>query len=395
MPDKTERKKAIVIIANTLTTFGGGERWVLEVTTRLRNKFSITIINPFSKNDVVRMSRNEIARRYELGGIRILDVECSTFKMTFNRSSKFLAMVPKLSEIGKMEKAIRSSDLVYAVSLNPVLLMYASLFSRMYGKRFIMGLHNPEFLKEEIDREGLSRLVQKIVLKNVKEIHGQTETQIRMLAAEKYKGKIYYIPHFLYLSPDAYVNIKKDSGFLVLFVGRLDGLQKGVDMLQEIIKSTISKEPGIRFRLIGSGEEGGRILEKLTREYPENVEWYKFISDKDLIKQYRVASLFILPSRYETPGLSLLEAQSYGLPAVAFNVQGPRDIIKSKFQGKLIEPFDVGKFSDEIISYYRLYRNNKSKYEAIGPRISKEIGRRYSEKSFIKKFVKMLSQTAG
>ena len=97
-----------------------------------------------------------------------------------------------------------------------------------------------------------------------------------------------------------------------------------------------------------------------------------------------------MPSRYETPGLTLLEAQGYGVPAVAFNVPGPKDIIKDSMQGALIEPFNIDKFSEAMLDYYKLYKKDKATYLGIKLKIRKLIQDRYGEEEFMSKFISML-----
>ena len=52
---------------------------------------------------------------------------------------------------------------------------------------------------------------------------------------------------------------------------------------------------------------------------------------------YRQADLLLLPSRFDTFGCVVLEAMSCGLPVVAYNSKGPRDIIKHGKTGYLVE----------------------------------------------------------
>ncbi len=387
------QKTRLVIIANTLSMFGGGERWVLEVTSRLSSRFHITIVNPISKNDTTRVKLSELLKRYRLGKVKIVNVECWSFRTKFpGRGGNFLMMLPKAREVLKIKREIRSSDVVYQVSSNPLILTYARLFAKTYKKRFILGLHNPELLKESEQERifDLKNMMQNILLRQIDEIHAQTETQIKMLERKKYRGKVYYIPHFLYMKPTV-DKISMRDDFSVLFVGRLVRFQKGIDILDKIISSVLKKNNKIKFEILGSGEENGMIV-KIVRRFPRNVKWHRFVNEKELKCSYKRSSLFIFPSRYETPGLSLIEAQCYGLPAVAFNVQGPKDIMKRNIQGKLIKPFNVSAFSNAIIKYYNLYNKDRSAYYDAKLVIKKIVEEKYGEASFIKKFTRMIER---
>ena len=391
-----KRKTRVAILTNTLQTFGGGERWVFEVATRLKRDFDVTLLNPVSKKDAIRITKAELSRAYNLKGINQVDFECYGLDMKLSGTGNFIMRFPKLSESSKFRKAIADSDIVYTVTFNPLLVLYALGLSKVYGKRFILGLHNPDFLVEKPNGDGslgstkTNGLMQTLFLKQIKEIHAQTETQVELLRKADYRGKVYYIPHFLYFkSGRADVSVYRNE-FVSLFAGRLAVGQKGIDMLRSIIETTLGRNNDIKFHIIGSGEDGERIVKRIAEEHKRNVTWYKFVSDKFLKEEYRRASLFIMPSRYETPGLTLLEAQGYGAPAMAFDVPGPKDIMKDRAQGALIEPFNTGRFSKAILDYYSLYKKDKAAYLSIKLKIRKLIQGRYGEKEFISKFASML-----
>lgn len=385
----------IVIVANRLETFGGGERWVCEAVSRLKNHFDFNIINPVSDTDMIREGRKSLMRRYNLGGVEITDIECRGKNSKIPATGDFKMLIPSLSGLNRLRESIRKSDVVYQISFNPMLLFYSLLFSRIYKKRFILGLHNPDFLRTELEKElslgvGISKAMQRNLLNSVREVHVQTESQKELLKAAGYRGKIYYIPHFLYLEPkgsDVGVNGRE---FVALFAGRLVTHQKGIDLLEAILDKVVEKNKGIKIRLIGSGEDGGKLAKRIAGKHPKQVKWLGFVSEKKLREEYKKASLFILPSRYETPGLSLLEAQSYGIPAVAFDVMGPRDIIKEEFQGKLITPFDKEKFAEEVLRYYSDYKKDRKAYGVLKTKIYKEIEMRYKVGSFLRDFEQMI-----
>lgn len=91
-----------------------------------------------------------------------------------------------------------------------------------------------------------------------------------------------------------------------LYVGRISK-EKGVDLFCEAITDL-----GLKGIVVGDGDE----KVKLENQYP-NIEFTGW-KNKDEVKQYmKGARALIFPSRwYETAGLTVLEAQSLGIPAI-------------------------------------------------------------------------------
>ncbi len=381
----------LLLISNNLETFGGGERWVMEVASRLGHFYEITILSVKTSGDKKMMDLAHLVREYKIKA-RIVNLDCVGMKSQI-RAGKFTMAIPKPHALYKLYREVGLADVVYAVSTNPVVLVNSIFASKIYGKRFILGLHNPIILREEDMRGGKSSKFQGMLLKIVPEMHAQTKTQLEMLKLSGYRGKVYYVPHFMYLKPSPSRGSARKATFDVLFVGRFDVYQKGLDLLVKIIKATTRRDSDIRFTLIGSGgEEGKAMIKKLESEEPRNVKWHGFVTEKKLNETYGKADLFILPSRYETPGLSLLEAQGHGIPAIAFNVQGPRDIMERPIQGELVKPYDISAFVDRILEYKRAYRKSPSAYRKKFPKIRRQIETVYSEQNFIRSFRKMISQ---
>ena len=79
--------------------------------------------------------------------------------------------------------------------------------------------------------------------------------------------------------------------------------------------------PGTKL-VVGAGPQ----LASYRERYPEVVftGWKK---GEELSRYYSASDVFVLPSRFETFGLVLLEALACGLPVAAYPVHGPMDVI--------------------------------------------------------------------
>lgn len=156
------------------------------------------------------------------------------------------------------------------------------------------------------------------------------------------KAKIITIPN---PTPFSQIeSIPKQSNKVVLAVGRLVSV-KGYDELLNIWSLVQKKEKGWTLRIVGDGEELVE-LKKLAQklEVSNSVEFIAATSE--ISNFYKEASIFCLTSKFEGFPMVLLEAQSFGLPIVAFDCDtGPSEIVYKEY---LIENRDHSAFSEKL-----------------------------------------------
>lgn len=107
---------------------------------------------------------------------------------------------------------------------------------------------------------------------------------------------------------------------------------------------------------------------------------------------YRIAAktkgVFINPALTEPFGLTLLEAAACGLPLVATNDGGPRDIIGICNNGELIDPLNpkqMGKRIEEIIK-------NRERWATFSRNGLKNVRKYFSWQSHVKKYIRKLKK---
>lgn len=385
-------KPRLLLIGNTLETFGGGERWLLEVATLLKNKYRITILNPISKKSLIKSRKEDILRSYNLKGIEVIDLPSLGINSKAFGTESFLLMVPGPKSLAIINERIKNADVVYCLSSNPVILGAVVHLSNLYRKRMIFGVHNPSFYKifgkpESIKQAVMNRSY-RALLKGVLHFHVLNAEDERLVRIHYPKARAYRIPNFLTRRPPKIV-VNKER-FVVLFVARFQKYQKGIDLLEKIVAEVIKRNKRIVFHLVGSGGDGEGIVRSLASRYKNNVKWLGFLDLKRLDREYADAGALAFPSRFEGFPLTVLEAQSHGLPVVAFDVKGSKEIITSGAQGSLIEPFDIDDFVRRIVELRRTWIN-KSGYLNRKRMISKIVYDRYSKRRILAKLNRMLS----
>jgi len=166
---------------------------------------------------------------------------------------------------------------------------------------------------------------------------------------------IVVIPNGVNIEEFDRINISpREDIYKILFVGRLEWT-KGIDILIEAVRKidrSILDEKNVEFHIIWYGYQENEY-KKLVKKY--NLEKYiQFkwkITWENLIKEYKESSLFVLPSRTEGFGITLIEAMISRIPVIATRCGWPEDTIEDWVNGFLIEKENIEELSGKIIEF--------------------------------------------
>lgn len=164
---------------------------------------------------------------------------------------------------------------------------------------------------------------------------------------DRNRGKLFSIPNpFIYENEFDKANIFSKEK-IILFVGRLNILQKRVDLLLEIWNELHDRLPDWKFEVVGDGPEKNRMIHYCQANNLDRVTFYGFDNPKNY---YKKASLLHFTSAYEGFGNVLVEAQIEATPAILFDsYAAASDIVVNGRNGYLIKPFDLDDFIDKTI----------------------------------------------
>jgi glycosyltransferase involved in cell wall biosynthesis len=123
-------------------------------------------------------------------------------------------------------------------------------------------------------------------------------------------------------------------GPLAVFSGRLV-TEKGLDGLLSAWPMVIAALPDARLLLVGEGDQRGALESQARQQGVADQVHFHGASD-DVGPILQAADLFVLPSHAEGLPVALLEALACGLPAVATDVDGTRDVIADGETGRLV-----------------------------------------------------------
>jgi glycosyltransferase involved in cell wall biosynthesis/predicted metal-dependent phosphoesterase TrpH len=129
----------------------------------------------------------------------------------------------------------------------------------------------------------------------------------------------------------------------VLYVGRISR-EKGADLLADAFLRAHARDPRLRLVLVGGGPE----QEELRARVGDRAEFLGWLDGVDLARAYASADIFLFPSRTDTFGQVILEAQASGVPVVAAAAGGPLSLIEDGVSGLLREP-DAAPLADALL----------------------------------------------
>ena len=127
--------------------------------------------------------------------------------------------------------------------------------------------------------------------------------------------------------------------------------EKNIDFLLEIFMELIKNHPQIRLYFIGGFSKNNNYLQKvLEKGYREKIIFIGEIPYENLAPFYQKADVLVSTSKTETQGLIFIEAGSEGLPVVALESQGAKNVIKNDVNGFLVSENKL-EFSQAILRF--------------------------------------------
>lgn len=149
-----------------------------------------------------------------------------------------------------------------------------------------------------------------------------------------FQGPIHIVPNGV--APRARVDVARAAEPTIACVTRLV-TQKRLHLLVEMVPALRAEFPGLTVDLAGDGPERGRLTELVARlGLQDVVRVHGRVSDEVRDELLARSWLTVSPSVAEGWGLSIVEANALGVPAVAFAVPGLRDSIRGGQTGWLV-----------------------------------------------------------
>ena len=249
----------------------------------------------------------------------------------------------------------RKYDLIYCQQ--PV----GGLMGRLLGKKFkvpvIYTAHGFFFFKGNNPLKNvLYRTAEKVLSKNTDVLITINDEDFS--ATQKWKTPRKYKISGIGINSKRFVDeefdkqaFKKSLGIesedkVVLSVAEVNKNKNYRTMLKTIV-NLVKEDPKIKYLACGTGVLIDEMQNKVKKYGLENnVHFLGY--RKDINKIMQISDVFFHQSYREGLPVSVMEAMYFGLPVVASNIRGNRDLIDNKKGGFLTEPEDVVAQTDAI-----------------------------------------------
>lgn len=182
--------------------------------------------------------------------------------------------------------------------------------------------------------------------------------------------------HFLVISPSIEKKLKKKFGIdsniqfianapeaalfslapvekdFILFLGRLEVYQKGLDIIVKAFAAVTKTYPHIKLKLAGPiNKKDKKKLDSMVEELRlrNQIEFVGIVSGKEKTFLLSHCLFVCMPSRYEGWPIVAIEAQASQKPVIGSNIPGLKDVVKDGETGLLVKPDNPEKLSEAMI----------------------------------------------
>lgn len=129
--------------------------------------------------------------------------------------------------------------------------------------------------------------------------------------------------------------------FTILFVSMNFDI-KGLDVLLSALARVKARQADKKWRLliVGKGNKNEYAQKAARLGIAEHLIFPGVIAKEELPQVYSMCDIFAMPSKFDTFGMTVLEAMAAGLPVVISGNVGARDIVKEGVNGFIIQGTD-------------------------------------------------------
>jgi glycosyltransferase involved in cell wall biosynthesis len=142
------------------------------------------------------------------------------------------------------------------------------------------------------------------------------------------------------ISPE-FANVHRAEGDYLLYYGRLDLYQKGLDVLLDAFQRILAGQPALRLVIAGRGKDAERVRDMVVRRGVGGaVDLRVGASREEVLALMAGALALVMPSRLEGLPMVPAEAMAAGVPVIASAVGALAEVVEAPECGLLVPPGD-------------------------------------------------------
>lgn len=139
------------------------------------------------------------------------------------------------------------------------------------------------------------------------------------------------------------------DALVVGHAGRLSG-EKNLEFLTNCMVEVLKKEPKAHALIVGLGPSEKMIKDTFAQAGLEKrLHLTGVLHYQHLVDAYFAMDVFAFASLSETQGIVLIEAMAAGVPVVALDAPGAREVVEDYHNGRLLSQMDQQSFVDALI----------------------------------------------
>lgn len=331
----------IVIFTNTFTPHVGGVARSVEAFTEAYRErgHRVLVVAPVFSN----MPKNE------LDVIRVPAIQ------NFNASDFSVALPIPVGLTDKLE--VFNPDIIHAQ--HPFLLGMTAVRASRYFQLPLVFTHHTLYEQYTHYVPGDSPLLRRFVIELAShyanltnQVFAPSESIRELLLKRGVTTPIRVVPTGVKLAQFAQGNGRDfrrrhgipEESFVIGHLGRL-AAEKNLEFLAESVAGFIRRHREAFFLVIGTGPSEGIIRALFSQAgLADRLLIRGILPPRELSDALNAMNLFAFASRSETQGMVLTEAMAAGLPVVALDAPGVREVVKDRQNGRLLQQGGIDAF---------------------------------------------------
>ena len=155
-----------------------------------------------------------------------------------------------------------------------------------------------------------------------------------------------------------------EKDLVVGHAGRL-APEKNLEFLTQAVAKFLKDKPLGHFLVVGEGPSRPKIQSIFAElNLSERIHFLGVTKGKRLVDAYHTMDVFAFASKTETQGMVLTEAMAAGVPVIALDAPGAREVVKDRINGRLLKDHALESFGSALDWFVELPESKQSNIRA-------------------------------